>query len=99
MHSILVQNFLKKTQSGQIKLEEAKKQQNVFKSNLNETLRGRFKSEDQKMVLKILNCFTKNEKVSLNYLIINLQLYLRLNTKEKIEKDSKYKLLNKCFED
>ena len=90
MHSILVQNFLKKTQSGQIKLEEAKKQQNVFKSNLNETLRGRFKSEDQKMVLKILNCFTKNEKVSLNYLIINLQLYLRLNTKEKIEKDSKY---------
>ena len=90
MHSILVQNFLKKTQSGEIKLEEAKKQQNVFKSNLNETLRGRFKSEDQKMVLKILNCFTKNEKVSLNYLIINLQLYLRLNTKEKIEKDSKY---------
>ena len=90
MHSILVQNFLKKTQSGQIKLEEAKKQQNVFKSNLNETLRGRFKSEDQKMVLKILNCFTKNEKVSLNYLIINLQLYLRLNTKKKIEKDSKY---------
>ena len=65
MHSILVQNFLKKTQSGEIKLEEAKKQQNVFKSNLNETLRGRFKSEDQKMVLKILNCFTKNEKVSL----------------------------------
>ena len=49
MHSILVQNFLKKTQSGEIKLEEAKKQQNVFKSNLNETLRGRFKSEDQKM--------------------------------------------------
>ena len=65
MHSILVQNFLKKTQSGEIKLEEAKKQQNVFKSNLNETLRGRFKSEDQKMVLKILNCFTKNEKVSI----------------------------------
>ena len=65
MHSVLVQNFLKKTQSGEIKLEEAKKQQNVFKSNLNETLRGRFKSEDQKMVLKILNCFTKNEKVSI----------------------------------
>ena len=35
-----------------MKLEEAKKQQNVFKSNLNDISIERFKSEEQKMALK-----------------------------------------------
>ena len=35
-----------------MKLEKPKKQQNVFKSNLNEISRGGFKSGEQKMVLK-----------------------------------------------
>ena len=35
-----------------MKLEEAKKLQNVFKSNLNEISRGRFKSKEQESVLK-----------------------------------------------
>ena len=35
--------LLKKIQSDEMKLEETKKQQNVFKSNLNEISRGRFK--------------------------------------------------------
>ena len=35
-----------------MKLEEAKKLQNVFKSNLNEISRGRYKSEEQKLTLK-----------------------------------------------
>ena len=35
-----------------MKLEEAKKLLNVFKSNLNEISRGRYKSEDQKGALK-----------------------------------------------
>ena len=48
----MVQNFFKQIQSGEMKLEEPKKQQNIFKSNLNEISRGRFKSGEQKMVLK-----------------------------------------------
>ena len=35
----------RKIQSGEMKLEEVKKHQNVFKSILNEMSRGRFKSE------------------------------------------------------
>ena len=37
-------SFLKKMQFGEMKLEEAKKLQNVFKSNLNEISRERCKS-------------------------------------------------------
>ena len=35
-----------------MKLEGAKNQQNIFKLNLNEISRGRFKSEQQKIYLK-----------------------------------------------
>ena len=35
-----------------MKLEEAKKLQNVYKSNLNEISRGRHKSKEQKSALK-----------------------------------------------
>ena len=37
-----------------MKLEDAKKkqQQNVFKSNLNQTLQGRYKSKEQKSALE-----------------------------------------------
>ena len=44
--------FRKKKQFSQINLEEAKKLQNVFKSNLNTTSRLRNKSEKQKMTLE-----------------------------------------------
>ena len=44
MISIMLQNFFKKIQSSELKLEEAKKKkkQNIFKSNLKKILRGRF---------------------------------------------------------
>ena len=38
-------------QSGEIKLEEAKKQQNKFKSNLNEISRRIFKTKEQEITL------------------------------------------------
>ena len=44
--------FRKKKKFSQINLEEAKKLQNVFKSNLNATSRLRNKSEKQKMTLE-----------------------------------------------
>ena len=54
-------------------LEEPKKQQNVFKSKLNEILRGKYKTEEQKSALKMLNVFKKHERLLLNYLMIILQ--------------------------
>ena len=44
-------------QSGEMKLEEAKTMQYVFKSNLNERSRGRNKSEEQKMALQNIKLF------------------------------------------
>ena len=41
-----------KIKSGEMKLEETKKLQNVFKSNLNEISKGRYKSEEQHGALK-----------------------------------------------
>ena len=64
--------LFKTIKSGETKLEEAKKLQNVFKSDLNEILRGRYKTEEQKSALKILNVFTNHEKLLLNYLMIIL---------------------------
>ena len=46
-----------------MKLEEAEKMQNVFKSNLNEISKGRYKSKEPGSTLKILNCFTNHEKL------------------------------------
>ena len=69
-----------------MKLEEVKKPQISFKPNLNEISRGRPKLEEQN-IRKILDCFTNHEQLLLNYLMIVLQLYLRLNTKQFMEKD------------
>ena len=38
-------------QSGEMKLKDAKELQNIFKSNLNEISKGRFKSKEQKSAL------------------------------------------------
>ena len=45
--------LFEKIQHGKIKLEKEKKLQNIFKPNLNEISRGRFKSEEQK--IRLLN--------------------------------------------
>ena len=39
-------------QSGEVKLENAKDLENIFKSNLNEISKGRFKSKEQKRALE-----------------------------------------------
>ena len=57
---------------------------------MNKISKGRFKSEEQKSALENLNCFTNHEKLLLNCLMIILQLYLRLNTKQNMEKVLKY---------
>ena len=49
--------LFRKMQFDEIKLKEAKKMQNVLKSNLNEISRGRNKSEEQNMVLENIKLF------------------------------------------
>ena len=85
MVSIMVWNFFKKIQFGEIKLEEAKKNSRIY---LNQ-IKAKYQNEDlnQKSKKWHLNCFANREKLLLNYLIIILQLYLRLNTKQNMEKD------------
>ena len=79
----------RKRQSSEKKLEEVKKLQYVFKSNLNEISKGGFKSYEQNMT-KNVKLLYKSQEAVINYLIIILQLYLRLNTKQNMEKVSKY---------
>ena len=46
--------------------------------------------KSKKVHYKILNCFTNHGKLLLNYLMNVLQLHLKLNTKQNMEKISKY---------
>ena len=73
-----------------MELEKAKKLQTVLKSDPDEVSKRGYKSEEQESALKILNCFTNDKKLLLNLLIIILHLCLRLNTKQNMEKVSKY---------
>ena len=56
-------NHFEKIRSGEMKLAEAKKLQNVFKSNLNEISKGRYKSEVQESALKTIKLFYKSREV------------------------------------
>ena len=46
--------------------------------------------KSKKVHYKILNCFTNHGKLLLNYLMNVPQLHLKLNTKQNMEKISKY---------
>ena len=70
-----------------MKLEDEKELQNIFKSNLNKISKGRFKSKEQKSALENIKLLTNHDKLLLNYLMIILQLHLKLNTKQSKEMD------------
>ena len=78
-----------------------KKNQQKFRSNLSKTTRGEWehKSEEQKNTINKLRMFYKAREKLLHCLMIIPQLYVKLNIKQNMEKDSKYQLLNKCFKD
>ena len=95
MITMMVENFLKKARSNEMKLKEAKEQQNIFKSNLNKISKGRFKLEEQESSLENIKLLRKSRegviKLFNDYLmIILLSLYLRPNTKQNIKKVLKY---------
>ena len=80
----------RKIQFSEMKLEDVKELQNIFKPNLNKILKSRYKSEEQKSALQNIMFITNLQKLLLNYLMTILQLYLRLNTNQFMEKVSKY---------
>ena len=84
--SLIHQNI----KEGYITLEKAKEEQKTFKLERNKIVIGSEKPEDQKNAIKILKHFTNHDKKLSNYLIIILELYLNLNTKQNMEKDWKY---------
>ena len=69
--------------------------QSINKSDLTEIVKGGIKSEEQK--IKTL-CESREKGIN-DFLMIILKLYLKLKTKQSMEKDSKYQLLIKCFKD
>ena len=84
--SLIHQNI----KEGYITLEKAKEEQKTFKLERNKIVIGSEKPEDQKSAIKILKHFVNHDKKLSNYLIIILELYLNLNTKQNMEKDWKY---------
>ena len=52
--------LFRKIQSGEMKVEDAKELQNIFKSNLNKISKGRFKSKEQKRALENIKLLYKS---------------------------------------
>ena len=75
---------------GSIDLGKTKENREKFRSNLNETTKGKWehKLKEQKIILNNLKMLAKQDKKLSNCLMIILQLYLRLNMKQSMEKDS-----------
>ena len=72
---------------GNIKLAKAEEDQEQFKSDLNEITRqnSKKKSEDQIRTIENIKNLYKS-----NCIMIMLKLYLKLSTKQNMEKDLKY---------
>ena len=67
-----------------MKLEEAKNLRNVFKFNLNETLRGRHKSEEQKSAQKNIRLFYESREAAIKLFndyssIVSEAIYTSIN--------------------
>ena len=67
----------------------SKKIQREFKSDLSEIKRGRCKSEEQESVLKNIEVLYKVREKYQYFLMIILQLYLKLDLRQLMKKDSK----------
>ena len=66
--------LFRKIQSGEMKLEEAKKTAECVQMKSKQNQEEGTSQKNKKVHLKILNCFTNYEKRLLNYLMIILQL-------------------------
>ena len=91
--------FYKNIKDGCTTLAKVEKDPPKTKFDINEILKGRYKSKDQQSAKKISKPFTNHKEWLCTYLTIILNLHLRLNIDQFMEKDWKYWLLNKQFKD
>ena len=85
-----VQEFFNDIKNGRISLQKEEEDEKDVYSDL-----GKYKKEIQRA-----NKFNKKRTKALQSIgMIIREWYLRLNTNQVMEKDSKYELLNKCFKD
>ena len=63
-----------------MKASEAKKLQNVFKSNLSEISIRRYKSEETKRALGYIKLLYKSRETFIKLFNVSFQLWLRFNT-------------------
>ena len=82
-----------------IQHQEKQKKIKKIKSNINEIVKGRDKFEEPKSAMKNFKHFTNDDKKLSICLTIILKLYMKLNTKQNMENESKSYLLSKCFKD
>ena len=73
-----------------MKLEESNEQPKIFKSNLNEISRGRFESEKKKSTLENFKLLYELQEAVIKCFNYHSWMYLRLNTKQNMEKGCKY---------
>ena len=82
--------FHKNIKNGYIIIKKQNKNKNINKLDINEKLKGRYKSEGLKHAIKILKHLTSHEKKVSICLMIILRFHLRLNIDQFTEKNWKY---------
>ena len=93
--------MFKNLRDGNVNPREVLKDQINFKSDLGEIRKENLdlKSEEQiSEIQNVANIFDLRENI-IEFFEIILFCSLKLNTKQNVEKDSKYEALNKCFKD
>ena len=83
-------DFYKNIEKGYITLDKAEKEQKEFKFKINEIVIGCKRSQDPKKAIKNIKTLTNHKKNLSSCLMIILELSLKLNAKQNIEKVSKY---------
>ena len=82
-----------------MKLEEAKKLQNIFKSNLNKIFRRRFKSKNQKSVLENIKLLSELREALIKLFTDHSSIASEAKHKAKYGEKLKILTPKKCFKD
>ena len=91
--------FYKDIKEGNITLGKAEGEQKEFKNEITHILKWKNKTDGQIHAINNIKTLYKSREKLSNCLVIILELHLKLNTKQNMEKVSKYQLLQKCFKD
>ena len=82
--------LFRKIKSGEIKLEDAKELHNIFKSNLNEISRERFKSKEQKIASENVKFLYESRQAVIKLINDYSSIAFEPKYKQNMERGSKY---------